>query len=302
MVSLPSAAWVEDVGPIDGVEFVVNDLTSPLERAEQIELCVAPYMQGVDRGLFAEMPQLRFVQVLTAGYEGLPEALPDGVDLANAVGVHDTSTAELAVALTLAALRGIPQFVRDAQTGTWAPGGQFYDALADRHVVIVGYGDIGRAIARRLEPFEVSIEAVASRARDGDEIVERIHGIDDLGSLLGNADVLIIVVPLTAATEQLIDEEVLAALPDGAVVVNVARGRVVDTDAVLRHASRLRFALDVTDPEPLPSDHPLWSEPNVLISPHTGGATTAFRPRAVRLLRRQIEEYVRTGSISHLVT
>lgn len=300
VVSLPGPDWVDDVGPVDGLELVVADLQQAPERLADIEVCVPPYLQGFDRSLFRRMPRLRLVQVLTAGYDGLPEVLPEGVVLANAVGVHDTSTAELALALTLASQRGIPQFVRDAATGTWGSP-RVHDALADRRVVIVGYGAIGRAVAARLRPFEVRIDAVASRARAGDDIVPHVHGITDLGALLPHTDVLIVVVPLSEATHHLIDDDVLAALPDGALVVNVARGKVADTDAILRHTGRLRFALDVTDPEPLPPDHPLWREPAVLISPHTGGPTTAFRPRAVRFLREQLSAYASRRTVPHIV-
>jgi phosphoglycerate dehydrogenase-like enzyme len=300
VVSLPALDWVEDLGPLDGVEAVVADLREMPERAGDIEVCVPPYMQRYDRTLFARMPRLRLVQVLTAGYDGLPDVLPEGVALANAVGVHDTSTAELAVALTLASLRDIPRFVRDAETGTWGRP-RVVDALADRRVVVLGYGAIGRAVAARLHPFEVTIDAVASRARPGDAIVPEVHGVADLPALLPRADVLIVVVPLSPSTHHLVDDEVLAALPDGALVVNVARGKVADTEAILRHAGRLRFALDVTDPEPLPPEHPLWHEPSVLISPHTGGPTTAFRPRAVRFLRDQLTAYASTRTVPHIV-
>ena len=299
VVSLPDQDWVDDLGPIDGVELVVADLSSVPERTD-IEVCVPPYMTRFDTSVFAQLPQLRLVQVLTAGYDRLPAALPEQVALANAVGVHDTSTAELAVTLTLSSLRAIPEFVTNQQTGTWAPA-RVHDALADRHVVILGYGGIGRAIARRLLPFEVRITALASRARDGDDLVEQVLGIDDLAPVLPTAEVLIVAVPLTGTTTGLIDDTVLAALPDGAVVVNIARGKVIDTDAILRHAGRLRFALDVTDPEPLPADHPLWRAPGVLISPHTGGPSTAFRPRAVRFLREQVRAYVQRGSVANVV-
>lgn len=326
VVGLPGADWVRDVGPIEGADLIVAELPQPPRlrqqqsgqhtepqaeepaeqqarlpaRADEIEVCVPPYMRRYDRSVLARLPRLRLVQVLTAGYDGLPEVLPEGVALANAVGVHDTSTAELALALTLASLRGIPQFVRNAESGTWAPT-RIGPALADRRVVILGYGAIGRAVAKRLAAFEVRIEAVASRARPGDDLVSRVHGIDDLPTLLPGADVLIVVVPLGPATRQLVDEAVLSALPDGALVVNVARGAVIDTAAIVRHARRLWFALDVTDPEPLPSDHPLWREPQVLISPHTGGPTTAFAPRAVRFLRDQLTAYIRTGTAPHIV-
>ena len=300
LVSLPDESWVADVGEIPGVATVVANLSTLPARHEDIQVCVPPYMQAFDRSLFSELPSLRLVQVLTAGYDGLPESLGEGVALANAAGVHDTSTAELAVALTLASLRAIPEFVRDAATGTWTPP-RVHDSLADRRVVILGYGSIGRAIARRLAPFEVELTAVASRPRTGDDLVPEVRGIDELPSLLASTDVLIVVVPLSEATTGLVDDAVLSALSDGALVVNVARGKVLDTDAVLAHAGRLRFALDVTDPEPLPPEHPLWSAPGVLISPHTGGASTAFRPRAVRFLRDQLDAYVRRGTVSHIV-
>lgn len=300
LVSLPDETWVADVGEIPGIETVVADLASLPDRHEEIEVCVPPYMQAFDRSLFARMPSLRLVQVLTAGYDGLPERLGDGVALANAAGVHDSSTAELAVTLALASLRAIPEFVRNAASGTWTEP-RIHDALADSRVLILGYGSIGRAIARRLVPFEVTLTAVASRPRAGDDLVDTVHGIADLPDLLPTTDVLVVIVPLSEATTGLVDDALLSALPDGAVVVNVARGKVVDTDAILAHAGRLRFGLDVTDPEPLPADHPLWSAPGVLISPHTGGATTAFRPRAVRLLREQLDAYVRRGTVAHIV-
>ncbi|WP_226963437.1 2-hydroxyacid dehydrogenase [Nostocoides sp. F2B08] len=300
VVSLPDVEWIEAVGPVEGTELVVAGLLDVPERAAEIEVCVPPYMRRYDRALLRAMPALHLVQLLTAGYDGVLEVLPEGVSLANAVGVHDTSTAELAVALTLASLRGIPQFVRDGLEGRWAAP-MIYDALADLRVVVLGYGAIGRAVTRRLLPFEVRVEAVASRPRAGDDLVDRVHGIDDLPALLAGTDVLVVSVPLSEATHHLVDDGLLAALPDGALVVNVARGGVADTDAILAHAKRLRFALDVTDPEPLPPDHPLWREPNVLISPHTGGPTTAFRPRAVRFLREQLTAYVQTGTVPHIV-
>jgi phosphoglycerate dehydrogenase-like enzyme len=157
-------------------------------------------------------------------------------------------------------------------------------------VLVLGYGNIGRAVARRFLPFEVSVTAVASRPRAGDELVDTVHGIHELPDLAARADVLVVIVPLTDATRGLVDAGLLARLPDGALVVNVARGPVVDTDALLAECAsgRLRAALDVTDPEPLPEDHPLWTTPGVLITPHVGGATEAMRPRSLALIRRQL--------------
>ncbi|MEO7132168.1 MAG: NAD(P)-dependent oxidoreductase, partial [Dermatophilaceae bacterium] len=191
--------------------------------------------------------------------------------------------------LTLASLRNIPEHVAAQEQSTWAPL-RIGEALADKRVLVVGYGRIGRAIVARFAPFEVSMTVVASRARGGDDLVDTVHGIDELPALAEAADVLVIIVPLGESTRGLVDAPLLARLPDGALVVNVARGGVVDTEALVAACAsgRIRAALDVTDPEPLPAGHPLWSTPGVLITPHVGGATTAMAPRALALLRRQV--------------
>lgn len=300
VVSFPDPSWRDDVGPLDGIEPVLWDPREPVPD-RPVEVVIAPYLRpAAELAAVAGMPSVRLVQLLTAGFDGALEAVPDTVAVANAAGVHDASTAELAVGLALAALRGIPEAVRAGDRGEWLRmAGR--RALADRRVLIVGYGSVGRAIAARLRPFEVGITAVASRARVGDDLVERVHGALDLPDLLPAHDVVILAVPLTDATRGLVGEDFLAAVPDGALVVNVARGQVADTDAVMRHAGRLAFALDVTDPEPLPADHPLWSAPDVLITPHVGGATSAFRPRAVALLRDQLARLADGRPPLHLV-
>ncbi|WP_350227129.1 NAD(P)-dependent oxidoreductase [Barrientosiimonas endolithica] len=167
----------------------------------------------------------------------------------------------------------------------------------------MGYGSVGRAIVRRLQAFETDVTVVASRAREGDDLVERVHGIDELRALAPRAEILVLIVPLTDDTRGLVDAELLALLPEQALVVNVARGPVVDTDALVEacQAGRVRAALDVTDPEPLPEDHPLWSAPGVLISPHVGGASTAFEPRALDFLREQLGAHARGEGLTHVV-
>jgi phosphoglycerate dehydrogenase-like enzyme len=292
VASFPDREWLEAVGPVDGVTSLVWSPQGPVPQ-EAVDVYVAPYMGGPeDVAVVARQPSVRLVQLVSAGFDDVLPALPDGVALANAAGVHDDSTAELALGLVLASLRGIDDAARAMAKGEW-PGRRWRRSLADSRVLVVGYGSVGRAIARRLAPFEVSITAVASRGRDGDDLVDRVHGIDELPALLPEHDVVVLVVPLTGQTRHLVDEDFLSALADGALVVNVARGPVVDTAAMLRHAGRLSFALDVTDPEPLPADHPLWSAPGVLVTPHVGGATSAFRPRAVRLLREQLARMAR---------
>ncbi|WP_314139139.1 2-hydroxyacid dehydrogenase [uncultured Plantibacter sp.] len=289
IVSLPADLREEVLsqGPLpEGVEFVEWDLrTEP--PVEHIDLVVPVYL-GSNKPLAnvgAVTPKL--VQVQSIGYDGLADLLPEGITLANAATVHEASTAELTVGLILASQRGIPDFVRAERTGEWLQSQR--PSLADRRVLLIGYGGVGAAIEERLLPFEVEVTRVASSAREDER--GPIHGIDELPELLPHAEIVIVVVPLTDSTRGLIGDGFLAALPDDALVVNVARGPVADTDALVEHATsgRIRLALDVTDPEPLPADHPLWSLPNVLVSPHIGGATSAMLPRMARLLRRQIE-------------
>jgi phosphoglycerate dehydrogenase-like enzyme len=304
VISLPDREWIDLVGPIEGIEMVPWDLLGEPPQSSAIELVVPPYMMfSPDRlGRLSDPSGLRAVQVLSAGYENVLPYVPSGVQLANAAGVHDASTAELAVTLVLASLRGIPDFVVAQGRSQWlAPLER--SSLADKRVLILGYGGIGAAIARRLSGFEVTLTGVASRARAGDELVPWVHGVDELPSLLPEHDVVIVILPLLASTTGLVDRDFLALMPDGALLVNVARGKVVDTHALLEATStgRIMAAVDVTDPEPLPADHPLWQVPGVLISPHVGGVSSAFVPRAVALLRDQIGAFASGRPLRNVV-
>ena len=302
VISLPDREWIDLVGPLAGVEMVTWDLVGEPPRRDEISFVVPPYMVSSPWQRLGLLPGLRVVQLLSAGYETVLPSLPVGVKLANAGGVHDASTAELALTLTLSSLRGIPEFVAAQGRSQWLPA-ETRTSLADRKVLILGYGGIGVAIARRLNGFEVKLTAVAARARGGDELVASVHGVDELPALLPEHDVVILIVPLTDATNGLVDRKFLASMRDGALLVNVSRGKVVDTDALVEAAAsgRIHAALDVTDPEPLPGDHPLWHTPGVLISPHTGGVTSAFEPRAVELLREQIAAFVGQRPLRNVV-
>lgn len=256
---------------------------------DEVEFYVPSYMGGGDVfDVVRDMPALKVVQLQTAGFEHAQTRLADGVTLCNARGVHDASTAELAVGLILASYRNLPRAVRDQEQQIW-PGSydEVDDSLADRTVLILGYGAIGEALERRLTGFECDVIRVARRERDG------VHPISELPELLPRADVVVLLTPATAETKRMVDAKFLASMKDGALLVNVARGVVVDTEALLTELGtrRIRAALDVTDPEPLPAGHPLWSAPNVLINPHRGGASTAFAPRVARLVRAQLERY-----------
>ena len=290
-VSLPGTALRDALGAMpDGVDLLEWDLSGP-PPAEHIDIVVPPYMDTLGRLGALSGVTTRLVQSQSIGYDGVEDALPPGIVFANAASVHETSTAELAVALILASQRGIPDFVRAADRGEWAP--KRHASLADRTVLLVGVGGVGRAVLERLIPFEVNVVRVARTARDDE--TGRIHAIDDLPSLLPDADIVVIGVPLSPDTEHLVDAAFLAAMSDGALLVNVSRGSVVDTDALLveLESGRLRAALDVTDPEPLPDGHPLYTAPNMLLSPHVGGATTAMMPRMAKLLSDQIERMLR---------
>src|SRR3954463_9624196 len=165
VVSLPDTEWIEMVGPVAGVEAVPGDIVSEPPRPDEIEVVVPPYIGSRDPlARLASLPSLRAVQLLTAGYDDVLPLVPPGVVLANATGVHDASTAELAVGLTLATLRGFPEMVRGQDQARWVPvGGR--PALADKRVLILGYGSIGRAVARRLTRFQGSLTPVAPPAR-----------------------------------------------------------------------------------------------------------------------------------------
>jgi phosphoglycerate dehydrogenase-like enzyme len=286
-----SDLWPDATEPLD---LEVWDLSGPPPVVDGAgpDLVVLPYTDaGSCAHRLAEVPGLRVAQTLTAGYEDVLIHLPDGVTLCSAVGVHDDSTAELAVGLILAALRGIGQAARDALTGTWDH--RTRPSLADRRVLVVGTGGIGEGVVARLAPFGVILTRVASRARD--DATGHVHGVDELPMLLPAHDVVVLAVPLGPATRHLADARFLAAMPDGALLVNVARGPVVDTGALLEELlrGRLLAALDVTDPEPLPPDHPLWTAPGALVTPHVGGDTSAFPPRARRMLAEQLGRFAR---------
>jgi phosphoglycerate dehydrogenase-like enzyme len=290
VVSVPDANLIGQLGDVDGVEFVVWDMSGP-PPVSAVDIVVPPYLAGTGWAAQLTGVRTRLIQSPMLGYDGVADLLPPGVVYANAASVHEASTAELTIALILASQRGLPDFVRAAEKGHWARA--WHQSLADRRVLLVGYGGVGKAVAERLAPFEVTLTRVARTARS-DENGE-IFAVESLTDLLPNAEVVIVVVPLDESTTHLIDDAFLARMPDGSLLVNVSRGLVADTEALLKHArtGRLRFALDVTDPEPLPEGHPLFALENVLISPHVGGATTAAIPRLVRLVKEQAERMSR---------
>ncbi|MGI5213546.1 2-hydroxyacid dehydrogenase [Plantactinospora sp. CA-290183] len=257
-----------------------------------VRFWVPPFLAQAEAvPMAAKLPDLRVVQLLSAGADTWVGRLPAGVTLCDARGVHDSPTAEWVVAAILAHLRAFPTFARAQPRHEWAYARTTpTDELAGKRVLIVGAGSIGAALAARLTPFEVTLTLVARTARPE----EGVHGVAELPELLPESDVVVLLIPLTDQTRGLVDARFLAAMPDGALLVNAARGPVADTGALVAELStgRIAAALDVTDPEPLPAGHPLWDLPNVLLTPHVGGSVRGLLPRAYRLAGEQLRRVV----------
>ncbi|OLT28409.1 dihydrofolate reductase [Nocardiopsis sp. CNR-923] len=270
---------------------------SALEEVAFYQVPYTPSTQGADARLdiIARMPALEVVQLLSSGYEHVLSHVPEHVTLCNGRGLHDASTAEHALALMLAAQRDLPRWALDQRDHRWGPVPQ--RSLADSRVMVIGYGSIGEAVECRLLPFETEVVRVASRARPD----EGVHGVDELHALLPGADVVVLVTPLTERTRGLFGAREFALLRDDALVVNVGRGPVLDTEALLAQNGRVRAALDVTDPEPLPADHPLWDAPGVLVTPHVAGGSSAFYPRARAFLARQLARWATGEPLANVV-
>jgi phosphoglycerate dehydrogenase-like enzyme len=235
--------------------------------------------------VLAKLPRLKLIQLMSAGAENVIPFVPPGVTLCNARGAHDPAVAEWIMAVILAQVRQLPRFMAAQQAGTWDPARS--EPLAGQTVLIVGYGSIGEAVERLLAPFDVTIERIARHPRPG------VMSMDGLPDALPRADIVILLVPVTPATTGLVDAHFLAQLHDGALLVNAARGSIVDTAALLAElqSGRLRAALDVTDPEPLPAGHPLWSAPGLLLTPHVAGAMTTAVSRVMVLVKDQLARY-----------
>jgi phosphoglycerate dehydrogenase-like enzyme len=273
--------WTEDGSRVDlsAVDLVVPDGSM---REAVLEALEAP-------------GRLRVIQTLSAGVDWLVGRVPDEMTVCNARGVYDVPLAEWVVGAILALERGFPT-ARDAQArGEWVDYTPI--ELAGRRVVILGQGSIGGAVAERLRPFGVEIVGVARTARDG------VLGLSDLDGALPSADVLVNLLPMTSETARLLDAGRLALLPDGALVVNGGRGGTIDTDALVAELQRgrLRAALDVTDPEPLPAGHPLWSLPNALITPHIAGDSDEAGIRAFVAAGEQIRRFAAGQPLDNIV-
>jgi len=275
--------------PTDGIAPAAGDLN-------KVEFYVPRYMGGPAAiAMIPDMKGLKVIQSPNAGVDDVLKIRPDGVTLCNAAGVHDASTAELAVALAIASRRGFADFAADQVEGRWTHVRK--PSLADSNVAIVGYGNIGKMIGKMLSNFEVAVTAFSRSGKDG------ALTFDHFDRLLPTFDVIILIVPLNDQTRHLMNAPRLAAMKDGAALINVARGAVVDTEALIveLNAGRITAGLDVTDPEPLPAGHPLWSAKNVIITPHVGGDSEAFTPRGRKLVEEQLARYASGQPLLHIV-
>jgi len=282
-----------------GLSVVTWDGTGTAPR-EDIEFWVPGYVVGRtadDIGATLQsLPALRVVQLLTAGVEPWPSLMPPHVTLCAGKSIHGGSTAELAVALTLSLVRALPRYAEQQAARVWTAHDA--DTVADKQVLVLGAGDIGARVAATFETLDARVTLAARRARDG------VVTLADAQKLLPSVDVLVIAVPLTDATNGLVDASWLGALPDGAIVVNVARGPILDLTALTAavQAGRLRAGLDVTDPEPLPGDHPLWTQPGVILTPHVGGGATGWEARAHRLIADQLTRLRKGEPLRYVVS
>lgn len=282
----------------DDVEVRLWPMDGP-SGLDRIDLAVMPYMAPAATLDVLRGEDVGHVQSQALGHDQVEQHLPAGVGFSNAVGVHEDSTAEHTLALVLAAQRDLPLFVSRQQQGSWEQ--PFSPGLLGRTVLVVGVGGVGGAIARRLQPFGVELLRSASRERD-DEL-GHVHGPDELDQLVARADVVVAALPLTQQTRHTFDAERLGRMKLGALLVNIGRGPLVDTEALLQGCAegRIRAALDVVDPEPLPAGHPLWTTPGVLVTPHVAGRTSSMADRVVDLVVGQCRRLVAGEPLAHRV-
>ncbi|WP_263366405.1 2-hydroxyacid dehydrogenase [Edaphobacter bradus] len=287
------------------------------DKVIDVDFWILTFAHRSAKQTFARLRGVKVVQSLMAGVDWILPWLPKNVVLCNGRGIHDISTSEWVVAAILSSLKRFPHF-RDTQmkhewagqaavrddflSESGAQMGQYRvlgEDLADKTVLIVGYGSIGAAIEARLAPFGVRIVRVARGARNSPEV----HAIAELDGLLGEADIVVTIVPLTAETRGMIGASQIARMKHRALLVNAARGPVVQTDALVEalYGHRIRAAMDVTDPEPLPPGHPLWSAPNCFITPHVGGSTPEFIRRGYRFAAAQVGRFIAGEPLQNVV-
>ena len=280
-----------------GTEVVFWNGLEPLPAgANEVEFLVPNWVsKEAIVPLLRTLPRLKVIQVLNAGYEWLLGFDDPSVSICNAGDANAAAVADWCAAAVLSEIKRFPAFDKQQAERRWQM--QFGKPLSEHTVVIVGYGAIGKALHERLRPFGCTVIAVASRARDG------IRSVEELLDILPIADVVVMLTPLNDATHHLLDADTLALLPDQSIVVNAGRGPIVHTEALMAEleSGRLRAVLDVTDPEPLPADHPLWGSQNVRITPHIAGGTTGFFRFTYAMAGDNLRRYVAGEALLNVV-
>lgn len=309
-----SIDWFRDFP--EGIELI--PVSDKMEHDVEIEVWIPdPYSTKAIRA----WPRLRGVKLvlsMMAGTEWIPGTVGPHVTICNAHGAHNVSTAEWTLAAILAMLKYFPLYLDIQRSGIWkrrfeasklyaelnGDPRQMYppvlgEELTGKTVLLIGYGAIGKEIERMLKAFQVEVLRLARSARSEPEV----HAVADLDGLLPKAEVVVLILPATAESRGLMDARRLALMRQGALLVNAARGPVVDTDALVEalRSGKIRAALDVTDPEPLPDGHPLWSCPNLLITPHVGASTPEFTPRALRTAADELRRYMKGEPLKNVV-
>jgi phosphoglycerate dehydrogenase-like enzyme len=275
-----------------GLSFI--ELRSREELAARVgELDVLVVSGFWNNALAPAAKKLRFVQSISAGVDQYDKAVfaTHGIRLASAQGANARAVSDHAMALTLAMVRRIPE-ARDNQARPFWRGmigdlGQREDELGGKTMLVVGLGRIGGRLARLAKAFDMTVIGIRRNPAAGAEGADEVHGLAALPTLLPRADVVALTCPLTPETTGLVGTAALGLMKPSAILVNAARGRVVDTEALVAALQAGRIAgaaLDVTEPEPLPPESPLWSMPNVLITPHTGGETRSYEDNVLDLL------------------
>ncbi|HEU5470156.1 MAG TPA: 2-hydroxyacid dehydrogenase [Actinophytocola sp.] len=296
-VLVPDDYGMSVLAGIENIELVRYDLAAPLPpEAARAEVLVPGFLaQKSTVRLLKQLPNLRLIQLLSAGAEAWNGLVPDGVRLSICRGAHGGSTAEWVIGVLLAIYRELIEFEANRADRRWHQ--HVTETLQDKKVLVVGAGDLGRQLKRRLDTFDAHTTLVATRAREG------VHGRDELPDLLPGHDAVVLMVPVTPATTGMVDAAFLARMPDRAVLVNAARGPVVDTDALLAElrSGRLRAALDVTDPEPLPPEHPLWTAPGLLLTPHVAGSVHGHFKRSYAVVAAEIARFAAGKEPANLV-
>jgi len=300
----------------EGVELI--PVSDKMDHDVEVDVWIPDPYTKVAMQTYPHLRGVKLVLSMLAGTEWIPGTVGPHVTICNARGAHNISTAEWTLAAILAMLKYFPLYLDIQRSGVWkrrfeasehfvritGEANEVYppvlgEELTGKTVMLVGYGAIGKEIERMLAPFDVEILRVARNARTE----PNVHAVSELDSLLPKADVVVLILPATAESKGLIGARQLGLMRQGALLVNAARGPVVDTDALVEtlNAGRIRAALDVTDPEPLPEGHPLWSCPNLLITPHVGASTPQFTPRALKTAAEELRRYMKGEPLQNIV-